>query len=167
MVRPVNIVYQIFCSKIEFTKLGRGVIGITVSIIVLCNLNIAWTVSKVIVLIATYLCGISVILGVMVIGAGISILTVENLEFVNIITDGAKELSYYPLNIYNKWLSGIFTFVIPVACFNYLPISYIMGYGNLPSIVYALSPLFGMLFLIPCFVFFILTLKKRYQSTGT
>ena len=111
--------------------------------------------------------GLSKPVTVMVIGAGISIFTVENLEFVNIITDGAKELSYYPLNIYNKWLSGIFTFVIPVACFNYLPISYIMGYGNLPSIVYALSPLFGMLFLIPCFVFFILTLKKRYQSTGT
>jgi len=167
LVRPVNIIYQIFCSKIEFTKLGRFIIGITVSIIALINLNIVWTVSKVLVLIATYLCGICVILGVMMIGAGISIFTVENLEFVNIITDGAKELSYYPINIYNKWLARLFTFIIPVACFNYLPISYIMGYGNLPRIIYALSPLFGILFLVPCVIFFIVTLKKHYQSTGT
>ena len=166
MVRPVNLVYQIFGSKIEFSKLLRTCVGITISIIALLNLNIVWTISKVFVLIAMYLCGICVILGVIVIGAGISIFTIEKLEFINIITDGTKELSYYPINIYNKWLSGIFTFVIPVACFNYLPLSYIMGYGSLPQIVYAISPLLGCLFLIPCFIFFVCALK-RYQSTGT
>lgn len=167
LVRPVNIVYQIFCSKIEFSKLGRVVLGIVVSVIALVNLNIVWTVSKVIVLIATYLCGIAVILGVEMISAGISVFTVENLEFINIFTNGAKELSYYPINIYNKWLARLFTFIIPVACFNYLPISYIMGYGSLPRIVYGLSPLFGILFLVPCVIFFVVTLKKHYQSTGT
>ena len=91
LVRPVNIVYQIFCSKIEFSKLGRVVLGIVVSVIALINLNIVWTVSKVIVLIATYLCGIAVILGVEMISAGISVFTVEKLEFINIITNVAKE----------------------------------------------------------------------------
>ena len=166
MVRPVNIVYQIFGSKIEFSKLGRVLLGIIVSIIAVVKLNIAWTLSKIIVLILTYVCGCFVIFGVMLIGAGISIYTVENLEFINILTNGAKEISYYPINIYNKWLSRIFTFIIPVACFNYLPLSFIMGYGNLPQIVYAISPLIGMLFVIPCLTFFLLSLK-RYQSTGT
>ena len=165
LVRPVNLIYQIFGSKIEFSKLLRTAVGITISIIALLNLNIAWTISKVLVLISMYICGICVILGVMIIGAGISIFTVEKLEFINIITDGTKELSYYPINIYNKWLSGIFTFVIPVACFNYLPLSFILGYGSLPQIVYALSPLIGCLFLIPCLIFFVCSLKK-YQSTG-
>lgn len=165
LVRPVNLIYQIFGSKIEFSKLLRTAVGITISIIALLNLNIVWTISKVLVLISMYICGICVILGVMIIGAGISIFTVEKLEFINIITDGTKELSYYPINIYNKWLSGIFTFVIPVACFNYLPLSFIMGYGSLPQIVYALSPLIGCLFLIPCLIFFVCSLKK-YQSTG-
>lgn len=166
LVRPVNIVYQIFGSKIEFSKLLRTALGIVVSIIAIINLNIVWTIPKVLVLIATYICGCCVILGVMMVGAGISVFTVENLEFLNIITNGSKELSYYPINIYNKWLSRIFTFIIPVACFNYLPISYLMGYGSLPKIIYALSPLFGCVFLIPCVIFFICSLKK-YQSTGT
>ena len=166
MVRPVNIVYQIFGSKIEFSKLARVILGIIVSIIAIINLGISWTLSKIIVLILTYICGCFVILGVMMIGAGISVFSVENLEFLNIITNGAKETAYYPINIYNKWLSRFFTFIIPIACFNYLPLSYIMGYGSLPQIIYALSPLIGMLFVIPCVIFFTWSLKK-YQSTGT
>ena len=166
MVRPVNLIYQIFGAKIELSKLLKATMGLVVAIIALCNLNIIWTLTKVLVLIATFDCGCLVIWGVMLIGAGISVFSVENLEFINIFTNGAKEIAYYPINIYNKWLSRIFTFIIPVACFNYLPISYLMGYGNLPQIIYALSPLIGILFVIPCLLFFKWCLK-RYQSTGT
>jgi ABC-2 type transport system permease protein len=107
-----------------------------------------------------------VIWGVMLIGAGISVFSVENLEFINVFTNGAKEIAYYPINIYNKWLSRVFTFIVPVACFNYLPVSYLLGYGDLPRVVYALSPLLGMVFIVPCLMFFKWALK-RYQSTGT
>lgn len=166
MVRPVNMVYQIFGSKIEFSKLLKACLGIVVMIIAIINLNIIWTFTKILVLVMTVICGCLVIWGVMLVGAGISVFTIENLEFINIFTNGAKEIAYFPINIYNKWLSRLFTFIIPVACFNYLPLSYIMGYGSLPSVVYALSPLFGALFLIPCLLFFLWALK-RYQSSGT
>lgn len=166
LVRPANMIYQIFCSKIEFVKLSRVVLGLVICLISIFNLGIAWTVSKVLVLIATFICGTLVCLGVMVIGAGISVFTIENLEFLNIITNGAKEISYYPINVYNKWLTRFFTFVIPMACFNYLPLSYIMGYGSLPMWLCAISPLIGMLFIIPCLLFFVWALK-HYQSTGT
>lgn len=166
LVRPVGIIYQIFGTKIELSKILRVLLGIAVIIISLIKLNIEWTFAKAIVLIATFICGCLVIWGVMLIGAGISIFSVENLEFINIFTNGAKEIAFYPINIYNKWLSRIFTFIIPVACFNYLPISYLMGYGELPQIIYALSPLGGVIFIIPCLLFFTWALK-RYQSTGT
>ena len=166
LVRPANIITQIFGTKIEFSKLLKSLLGLSVAIYALCHLNIVWTISKVLVLIATFACGCLVIWGVMLVGAGISIFSVENLEFINIFTNGAKEIAYYPIDIYSKWLSRIFTFVIPVACFNYLPISYLMGYGGLPQIIYALSPLMGVVFVVPCLLFFIFSLKK-YQSTGT
>lgn len=166
IVRPANVILQIFGTKIELWKLLKSCLGIVVSIIALLNLNIVWTVSKVLVLLATFACGCLVVWGVMLIGAGICVFTVENLEFINIFTNGAKEVAYYPINIYSKWLSRIFTFIVPVACFNYLPISYLLGYGSLPQIVYALSPLIGCLFVIPCIIFFLWCLKK-YQGTGT
>ena len=166
LVRPVGIHKQIFSSKIEFSKMGRVVMGLVVTIYSLIKLNIAWTFLKVLVLLATYLCGVLVIWGLFMIGAGISVFSIENLEFINIITNGSKELAFYPLNIYNKWLTRIFTFVIPIACFNYLPISYILGTGNVPQVWCALSPLLGMLFVIPCILFMNWSLKK-YQGTGT
>lgn len=166
LVRPINLHLQIFGSKVELSKLGRVILGIAVSLIAIFNLSIHWTVWKVLVLISTYLCGVVIITGIFMIGAGISVFTVENLEFINIITNGGKELSFYPINIYHKWLTRIFTFILPFACFNYLPISYIMGYGSLPPFVYALSPILGMLFIIPCVLFFNWCITK-YQSTGT
>lgn len=166
LVRPINSIYQIFCSKIEFVKLTRVIFGFAICLIAIFNLGIVWSVTKVLVLIATFICGCLVCLGVMIIGAGISVFTVENLEFLNIITNGAKEISYYPINVYNKWLARFFTFVIPMACFNYLPISYLMGYGNLPMWLCAISPVIGSLFIVPCMLFFKWALK-HYQSTGT
>ena len=165
LIRPVNIHYQIFGSKIEFTKLARVILGIVISIIAIVNINVDWNILKVLVLISTYICGIFVIFGLFVLSAGISIYTVENLEFLNILTNGSKELAY-PINIYAKWLTRIFTFIIPIACFNYLPLSYILEIGSIPSWLCAISPLLGMLFVIPCIIFFNLSLRK-YKSTGT
>ena len=166
LVRPVNIHKQIFGSKIEFSRFGRVILGVIVSIIALCNLSIEWNALKILVLISTFACGCLVIFGLMLITAGVSVFTVENLEFLNILTHGSKELCYYPVNIYNKWLAKFFTFIIPVACFNYLPLSFIMGYGELSPVIYALAPLIGALFVVPCFLFFNWALKK-YQGTGT
>lgn len=166
LVRPVNIHKQIFGSKIEFVKLGRVVLGIVVTVIALLKLNVEWNILKVLVLLATFICGDLVIWGIFLVSAGISIYTVENLEFLNIITNGSKEIAYYPLNIYKKWLTRIFTFVIPIACFNYLPLSFITGKGSFPMWLCGISPLLGMLFFIPCLLFFNYSLKK-YQGTGT
>lgn len=166
LIRPVNIHYQILGSKIELSKLPRIFVGIIISIIALINLNIDWSALKVFVFISALICGVVVIIGLFMLGAAISIFTIEKMEFVNVITDGSKELAYYPINIYAKWLTKIFTFVIPVACFNYLPLSYLLGIGTVPMWLCAIAPLLGSLFIIPCIIIFNLTLK-RYKSTGT
>ncbi len=166
MIRPVNIHYQIFGSRFEFTKFPRIILGIVVSVIALVNMSVDWNVWKVLVLIATYICGTFVIFGLFLLSAGISIYTVENLEFLNIVTNGSKELAFYPINIYAKWFTRIFTFVIPIACFNYLPLSFIMETGSVPMWLCGVSPLLGMLFVLPCLLFFNLSLR-HYKSTGT
>lgn len=166
LVRPQNIYFQIFCYKVEWLKIGRLLFSVIISIVAVSKLAITWTLLKVLVLISAFICGIVVILGLEFVCSGISIFTIENLEFLNILTSGVKEIGSYPLDIYKKWLRNIFTFIIPLACFNYLPLSYILGVGNLPLWLTALSPLFGLLFFIPCFFFFRFALTK-YQGIGT
>ena len=166
LVRPLGIYKQIFFSEIEFYKIPKIMFGLGISIFALTKLTISWTAAKVAVLVASFACGCVVIFCVLLIGAACCFFTVDNLEFVNVITNGSKDLCYYPINIFNKWITRFFTFVIPLACFNYLPLSYILGYGNLPMWLCAISPLLGMLFLIPCVLFFNWSLK-HYKSSGT
>lgn len=165
LVRPVNLKYQILCSKIEFSKMGRVILGLVVSIIALSHINISWTFWKVLVLLGMYLCGVLVFFGTMVIGAGVSVFSVENLEVINIITNGSKEIAFYPLNVYKKWLTRIFTYILPVSCFNYLPVTYLLK-GSTVSPIYAIAPFLGCLFVIPCLLFFDWSISK-YQGAGS
>ncbi len=165
LVRPVNLKFQILCSKMEFSKLGRVIMGTIVCIISLCNMHIEWTFWKVVVMLGMLLCGVCVFLGTMIIGAGVSVFSVENLEFINIITNGSKEIAFYPLNVYSKWLTKVFTYILPVACFNYLPMTYILQ-GSAVSPIYAIAPFLGMLFIIPCLLFFDWCVSK-YQGAGS
>ena len=71
---------------------------------------------------------------------------------------------------YNKAAGGgtmkkIFTYIIPFASFNYLPMRYIFDMPNTTIVGNALAPLYGCLFIIPALILFNVALKK-YSSTG-
>ena len=166
LIRPVNVLTQIFGSKIELSKVGRIFIGLGCCIFALIKMNISWNILKVLVIIGMVVCSCLVVFGLICICAGISVFTIENLEVLNIISNGSKELSYYPINIYSKWLRRFFTFIIPLACFNYLPLSFLTGTGNIPMWLCAISPFIGSLFVIPCILFFLWAVKK-FEGTGT
>ena len=89
--------------------------------------------------------------------------TVEGLEFVNIFTDGSREFGQYPMDLFRREVLIVFTYLVPIACVNYYPVSYILGQSN--SILYLISPLFCLvLFLVSIFTF-----NKclfHYESTG-
>lgn len=165
LVRPINLKFQILCSKIEFSKMGRVILGLLITIISLCNITISWTFWKVVVLLGMFVCGVAVYLGTMIIGAGVSVFSVENLEVMNIVTNGAKEIGFYPVSVYKKWLTKVFTYVLPVACFNYLPVTYLLK-GSAVSPIYAIAPFLGCLFIIPCILFFDWAVSK-YQGSGS
>jgi ABC-2 type transport system permease protein len=58
-----------------------------------------------------------------------------------------------------------FTFIIPFGSFNYLPLLYLTGRATEHGTLYMLSPLLGMVFLIPWLLIWNLGVK-RYLSTG-
>ena len=80
------------------------------------------------------------------------------------MTDGGKHLAQYPMGIFRKAFLIFFTFVIPYASVNYYPLLYLVGKSN--SFLYAISPIFVFLFLIPCYFAFNVGLK-HYESTGS
>jgi len=164
LVRPRNIVFQILAWKLEFTRLGR----LAQTEIVLCwavpNCGVAWTGDKIVTLCLMIICGSIVFLGLFIVYAAFSFFTVEGLEFMNIVTDGGREFGRYPFSIYGQGVLRFLTFVIPLALIQYYPLLYLLDMKQ--DIFYMLTPLIGLLFLIPSYIFFRFGLS-RYKSTGS
>jgi len=165
-LRPRSIFLQVLGYKMEIGKLGRVVMSIAILVWALVTSGIQWNFAKAILLLLMVLSGIVIFLGVFLFSSGINIFTIKGNEFVNIFTNGGREVAGYPLDIFNKAIRNFFTFIIPFASFNYLPLQYLLGNTQANIWVNYLSPIYGMAFVIPAYLFFNWALTK-YNSSGT
>lgn len=164
LVRPRSTVLQILGSKFEFTRIGRIIQSIIVFIFALPNLSIEWNFYKILTIILMIIGGMFIFTGLFMIGATLCFWTIEGLEVINILTNGGREISQYPLNIYKDWVKKFFTYIIPFGTVNYLPLMYILN--KVPdNIYYSFIPLLGVFFIIPCLILWKIGIK-HYQSTG-
>ena len=83
---------------------------------------------------------------------------------MNIFTDGGKEFGKYPLSIYGEGILKFFTFIIPLALIQYYPLLYLLGRTDNP--LYMILPVFGILFILPSYIFWRFGVK-HYKSTGS
>ena len=163
LIRPRNIYIQVFGSNIELTKLSRVLGSLVLFIIAISNIDsITWYGVLYLFLL---LIGSSMIYAALFIfSACFCFKTVEGLEFMNIFTDGSREFGQYPMGLFRREVILVFTFLIPLACVNYYPISYILGKSD--NIWYLISPL--MTFIL--FIISIITFNrciKHYEGTGS
>ncbi|MBQ7337262.1 MAG: ABC-2 family transporter protein [Clostridia bacterium] len=164
LVRPCGVVFQVLTSNMEFSRIGRLLQAVLMLFVAIPQSGIVWTWDKVLTLILMLIGGVAVFSALFILYAGISFFTIEGLEFMNIFTDGSREFGKYPLSIYGEGVLKFFTYIIPIALFQYYPLLYLIGRSD--RIVLSLLPLLGFVFLIPCYAFFRFGLLK-YQSTGS
>jgi ABC-2 type transport system permease protein len=164
LVRPRNLVFQVITFEFELSRIGKFLQGSLIMVIALINLNIEWNFVKLLLLILIFISGFFIFGAISVLTATACFWTVEGLEITNIFSHGGRELSQYPITIYKKWFRRFFTYVIPLASFNYLPLMYILDKSK--SIYCFLSPIYGILFIIPCFLVWNIGVK-HYKSTGS
>ena len=164
MVKPRSIYLQIFGSNISFSKLSRVMGSFILFIVAVNNLSFDKSFVNICLLILLLLFSSLIYLSLYILAACLCFFTIEGLEFTNIFTDGSREFGQYPLGMFKREVLIIFTFLIPLACVNYYPVKYILGYSN--SVWYLISPLFCL----TLFSISILAFNKcllRYQSTGS
>lgn len=164
LVRPRSVIFQVLTSTMEFTRIGRLLQAVLVLAYAVPTCGVLWTPDKVLTLILMILGGIAVFTSLFVLYAGFSFFTIEGLEFMNIFTDGSREFGKYPISIYGDGVLKIFTYVVPIALFQYYPFLYLVDRSDCVGLIFL--PLAGFVFFIPCYCFFRFGLKK-YQSTGS
>lgn len=164
LVRPKNEMLQVLGSKFELTRIGRLLQAIVMLIYGINHCEVVWTQQKVITVVFMMIGGIAVFSGIFILYASVCFFTVENLEFMNVFIDGAREYGKYPVGIYGKSILKICTFIIPYALIQYYPLLYLL---DLSSRWYdSFLPLLACLFLIPCILFWKYGVH-RYQSVGS
>lgn len=166
LVRPRTTFVQVLGSKFEFTRVGRLLQSVIVLGWALSNLAIDWSFLKVITLLLMIISGVFIFTGIFILAATLSFWTIQGLEIANIFTDGGREMAQYPLNIYQKWVTRFFTFVIPFGSVNYLPLLYLLDKGGKDEWLYMLAPLAGILFILPCIFVWVFGVR-HYRSTGS
>ncbi|PYI51783.1 ABC transporter permease [Paenibacillus flagellatus] len=167
LVRPRSTVVQVLGSKFEFTRIGRLGQSLIVLVWAVTSLPVEWTVWKAFTLLLMVASGVFIFTGIFMLAATLCFWTIQGLEVANIFTDGGREMAQYPLNIYQKWVSRFFTFVIPFGCVNYLPLLYLLDKTEGGSPVgYMLAPLAGIAFIVPCLLVWHIGVR-HYRSTGS
>ena len=166
MVRPQSEVLQVIGSRLELSRMGRLTQALMVFIYAIISCGVQWSFSKIVTLALMTLGGICLFFALFMIYAAICFFTLEGLEFMNIFTDGGRELAQYPLDIYKEWVVKFFTFVVPLAFINYYPFMYIIDKNKGYDIFYMFSPIVSILFLFPSYVLWRFGVR-HYKSTGS
>jgi len=164
LLRPQNILLQVFAEEISFVKLSRLIQSIIVLIIALININVSWNIQKIITLIFMLISSVIIFLSIFILAASYCFLTVKGLEVRNVFTDGGKHMAQYPIGIFKKGFVFFFTYIIPFGVVNYYPLLYLLD--KVENSWYALSPLVTILYLFISIVIFYKGIKK-YSSTGS
>jgi len=164
LVRPRSIVFQVLAAKMDFTRIGRLLQSVMVFCYAIPTSGVLWTADNILTLTLMVVCGSIIFFSLFLVYAAFSFFTIEGLEFMNVLTDGGREFGRYPFSVYGDGVLKFLTFVIPLALFQYYPLLYLLNKES--SILYMISPLIGLLFLIPSYAFWRFGLS-RYKSTGS
>lgn len=164
MVRPRNESFQVLASRIELTRVGRFIQAAVVFAYAIPASGIKWSFGKILTLFLMIAGGTVVFSGLFLVYAALCFFTTEGLEFMNIFTDGGREFGRFPLSIYGEEILKFFTYVVPIALFQYYPMLYLTGRSE--NLLYMFLPVIGCLFIIPCYILWRIGIR-HYKSTGS
>lgn len=169
LVRPRSTALQVAGREFQAMRIGQLAQGAGVLIWALLSLHVALSPARLLLIGFMVLGCACLFYGLFIFQATLSFWTIETLEIMNTVTYGGTETGQYPLTLYRTWFRRFFTFVVPLACMNYVPASILLdrpGLSSLPEALRWLSPAVGVLFLIVMLQVWQVGVR-HYRSTGS
>lgn len=164
LLRPREVLLQIFCEKIQFVKISRILQSLVVLIIAIIKIDVNWNIEKIVTLIFMIISAIVIFLSILIVSAAYCFYTVKGLEVRNVLTHGCREMAQYPIGIFKKGFITFFTFILPFGFVNYYPLLFILEKQT--NKLFMFSPLITLIYLVPSVIIFYKGLK-RYSSVGS
>lgn len=166
LLRPLGTLFQIATSEVQLMRIGRFLQGTVVLFWSFHQMGFSFFSIETVIILFAIIGTTCLFSGLFIIQATLAFWTTETLEMMNITTFGGMEVGQYPITIYKAPLRLFFTFIIPLACVAFYPVSALLHQGLVPFWFGTLAPAFGIAFLLLSFQFWKLGVR-HYHSTGS
>lgn len=164
LVRPQSPVLQVLGSKFELSRIGRMFQAVVMFLYGISHSNILWTWDKALTVISMLFGGTLLFVSIFLIYAALCFFTLDGLEFMNVLTDGAREYGKYPIDVYGSRIMKICTYIVPYTLVQYYPLQYLLGRTDNP--IYALYPFGTIVFALISYGVWRFGIS-HYQSAGS
>jgi len=168
ILRPRPLLLQVMCSQLDPRRIGSFLVGAAAVAMAATQLEITWTVGKLLLMAEVVVCSVLLLLGLFLIEATMCFFSVKSIEMVNVLTYGGRSTCQYPVDIFPTPLRVLFSYVAPVALCMHWPVSWVLEQPmvDMAQGWYYVTPLAGgVFFALMASVWY--AGAKHYRSTGT
>jgi ABC-2 type transport system permease protein len=127
LLRPLSLVGQLVTADLALRRLGRAVTAAGVLAVALGLAPIAWTPSRVLLLLVTPVAGAAVFVALFVVAGAVQFWLVDGAEVTNAFTYGGSYAASFSAAVLPLPLRTFFAFVVPTAFVGYLPTLALLG----------------------------------------
>jgi len=169
LLRPRTLTLQLIGHEFRISRAGRLAQGLAVLFIGAQLVGLEWTAATIALALWAIAGGVALFFALLVLQGTLSFWTIQSLEVANVLTYGGVQAAQFPLSLYNDWLRGVLTFVIPLACVAYFPVVSILGHPDplgSPAWFAPVAPVAGFVVLGLAFVAWRFGVR-HYTSTGS
>ena len=164
LIRPINPLFQLVAEMIQLEGFGELILGILFLVLFTPHVNVTWDISSILALTLTAFFAIWFFFGIKLIFGSLSFWTKRSIEVMTMIYDFSN-FAKYPIDIFNKAIRFLLTFILPFSVVIYLPIEALMFDKNiwLTTLYVFIASL--LMFLVSIFIW-----KRglnRHESAGS
>lgn len=166
LLRPRSTFLQILGTRFHLHRLSRVIGGLFVVAWSLLRQEADMGLLPLLQLLLALVGGALVYSGIFVLSSAIAFWTVQQLDWVNIFTNGSYQVAKVPPHLLPAWLRNTFTFLMPMFICSYYPAAAVCGWEGVPAS-------WGWLSLPAGATFFLVSLAcwrvgvRHYSSTGS
>lgn len=164
LIRPLNPLFQLVAEMIQLEGFGELILGIIFLSIFGPKLLISWTVSNVLALIVCSFFAMWFFFSIKLIFGSLSFWTKRSIEVMTLIYDFSN-FAKYPIDIFNRAVRFLLTFIIPFSVVIFFPIKALLFNEPIWGIVLRVALSCTLMVVIAYFIW--LKGLKKYESAGS
>lgn len=132
LTRPLSPWLWVVANDVQIRNLGRIVAGLGIATAGAVSTGLSASPLTVVALLGGVLSTGAVMIGILTMGAALTMWTIEGTEALNVFTYGGATVAGYPLDIYSSALRAVFVWLVPVGVAVYAPVQRV---ADLPGVL--------------------------------